>query len=87
LHHPELDRRDLVGLIKFLSQPLPRIYAKRIKDSYKVFIDAKDIRGLIDEIRKIKIDSGKEETKISQKTSQPLKKEDLHLICFDYLSA
>jgi hypothetical protein len=31
LHHPELDRRELVKLIGFLSQPLPRVYGKRLK--------------------------------------------------------
>ena len=87
LHHPELDRRELVGLIGFLSQPLPRVYGKRLKVLYKAFVDTKDINELIGGIRKLRDESGKEERKFSQKTSQPLKKEDLHLICFDYLSA
>jgi SNF2 family DNA or RNA helicase len=87
LNHPELDRRELVGLIGFLSQPLPRVYGKRLKVLYKAYVDAKDIKELVDEIKKLRDESGKEERKFSQKTSQPLKKEDLHLICFDYLSA
>jgi len=87
LNHPELDRRELVGLIGFLSQPLPRVYGKRLKVLYKAYVDAKDIKELVDEIKKLRDESGKEERKFSQKSSQPLKKEDLHLICFDYLSA
>lgn len=87
LHHPELDRRELVGLIGFLSQPLPRVYGKRLKVLYRAHVNAKNIKELVDEINKLRDESGKEERKFSQKTSQPLKKEDLRLICFDYLSA
>jgi hypothetical protein len=87
LHHPELDRKELVSLMGFLSQPLPRIYGKRLREQYKAFSDTKDINRLVEEVRKLRDESGKEETKFSQRTSRPLKKEDLHLICFDYLSA
>jgi hypothetical protein len=87
LNHPELYRKELVGLIGFLSQPLPRIYGKKLKERYKAFSDTKDINKLVEEVRKLREESGKEETKFSQKISQPIKKEDLHLICFEYLSA
>jgi hypothetical protein len=66
---------------------MPRIYGKKLKEQYKAFSDTKDINRLFEEVRKLKGESGKEEMKISQKTSLSLKKEDLHLICFNYLSA
>jgi hypothetical protein len=86
LHHPEMDRNDLVNLIAFLSQPLPRIYGKKLREFYKEFSGNKDIAGLVENVKKIRLESGKEEEVPAQKRPQTLKKEDLHLICFDYLS-
>jgi len=87
LHHPQMDRNELVNLIGFLSQPLPRIYGKKLREFYKEFSGNKDIAGLVEKVKKIKMESGKEEEVPAQKRPQALEKEDLHLICFDYLSA
>jgi hypothetical protein len=81
-----MDRNDLVNLIAFLSQPLPRIYGKKLREFYKEFSGNKDIAGLVENVKKIRLESGKEEEVPAQKRPQTLKKEDLHLICFDYLS-
>jgi SNF2 family DNA or RNA helicase len=87
LHHPEMDRNELVSLISFLSRPLPRIYGRKLREFYKEFSANKDISGLVEKVKKIKIESGREEEVPAQKWPQALRKEDLHLICFDYLSA
>jgi SNF2 family DNA or RNA helicase len=87
LHHPEMDRNELVSLIGFISRPLPRIYGRKLREFYKEFSGNKDIAGLVEKVKKIKMESGKDEEVPAQKKPQALRKEDLHLICFDYLSA
>jgi Helicase conserved C-terminal domain len=87
LHHPEMDRNELVNLISFISRPLPRIYGRKLREFYKEFSGNKDIVGLVEKVNKIRMESGKVEEIPAQKRPQALKKEDLHLICFDYLSA
>jgi SNF2 family DNA or RNA helicase len=87
LNHPEMDRNDLVSLISFISRPLPRIYGRKLREFYKEFSGNKDIAGLVEKVKKIKMESGKDEEVPVQKRPQALRKEDLHLICFDYLSA
>jgi hypothetical protein len=87
LHHPGMDRNELVSLISFISRPLPRIYGRKLREFYKEFSGNKDIAGLVEEVKKIKMESGKDEEVPAQKRPQTLRKEDLHLICFDYLSA
>lgn len=87
LNHPEMDRNELVSLISFISRPLPRIYGRKLREFYKEFSGNKDIAGLVEKVKKIKIESGKNEEIPAPKRPQALKKEDLHLICFDYLSA
>jgi hypothetical protein len=87
LNHPEMDRKELVSLISFISHPLPRIYGRQLREFYKEFSKNKDIAGLVEQVKKIKMESGKVEKAPAQKRPQALKKEDLHLICFDYLSA
>jgi hypothetical protein len=86
LNHPEMNRSELVGLIGFLSQPFPRIYGKKLREIYKEFSEERDIGKLVDGVKKLKTESGKEERTAPQKDSQHLRREDLHLICFDYLS-
>ena len=87
LNHPEMDRNELVSLISFISRPLPRIYGRKLREFYKEFSGNKDIAGLVEKVKKIKIESGKDEEIPAQKRPQALRKDDLHLICFDYLSA
>ena len=87
LHHPEMDRNELINLISFISRPLPRIYGRKLREFYKEFSGNKDINGLVGNVKKIRLEIGKEEETLAQKRPQALKKEDLHLICFDYLSA
>jgi SNF2 family DNA or RNA helicase len=87
LHHPEMDRNELVSLIGFISRPLPRIYGRKLREFYKEFSANKDIAGLVEKVKKIRMESGKDEEVPLQKRPKALRKEDLHLICFDYLSA
>jgi len=87
LNHPEMDRNELVSLISFISRPLPRIYGRKLREFYKEFSGNKDIAELVEKVKKIKMETGKDEEIPAQKSPQALKKEDLHLICFDYLSA
>ena len=87
LNHPEMDRNELISLISFISRPLPRIYGRKLREFYKEFSGNKDIAGLVEKVKKIKIESGKNEEIPAPKRPQALRKEDLHLICFDYLSA
>jgi hypothetical protein len=53
LNHPEMNRRDLVDLIEFLSQPMPRIYGKKLRELYKNFSEDKNIAKLAEEVKKI----------------------------------
>ncbi len=87
LNHPEMDRVELISLISFISRPLPRIYGRKLREFYNDFSGNKDIAGLVEKVKKIKMESGKDEEVPAQKRPQALRKEDLHLICFDYLSA
>ncbi len=101
LHHPEnKNGESLVVCLsypwgRFLdgkdeardSRPLPRIYGRKLREFYKEFSGNKDIAGLVEKVKKIKMESGKDEEVPAQKRPQALRKEDLHLICFDYLSA
>jgi hypothetical protein len=86
LNHPEMDRKELVGLISFISRPLPRIYGRKLREFYREFSGNKDVVGLVKRVKEIRKESGRKEEFPAQKRSQTLKKEDLHLICFDYLS-
>jgi hypothetical protein len=87
LNHPEMDRNELISLITFISRPLPRIYGRELREFYKEFSGNKDIAGLVEKVKKIKMESGKDEEVPLQKRPKALRKDDLHLICFDYLSA
>ena len=84
MRSPTLDRKEVVALRKFIDQPLPNVYIRTLRASYNKFMDNEDALALIDTIREVQDKMGETETKTpTDKTV--IQRDDLKLICFDYV--
>jgi hypothetical protein len=84
LNSPQLQRKDVKAAIQVLAAPLPRVHVKSVRQAYEGFSKDKDPLKLVQTVLRLKEVIGEAEFS-NAVTSPAIKREDLHLICFDYI--
>jgi superfamily II DNA or RNA helicase len=84
MNNPALARRDLLDLIKFLGQPMANVYVRDLRQAYEAYSAGRELGVLLERIREIQIAVGEIEVK-SDESVPAVRREDLHLVCFDYV--
>jgi superfamily II DNA or RNA helicase len=87
LSRPDVDRARAVEAIKFVSLPMRKTQANRLRDAFKEFQQGGNIMPLLGAIEEIRARFG--EPAASQPTAQEpapsISRDDLRLICFDVI--
>ena len=87
LNHPELDRKEAIDLIRFLNQPMMSVQIKGLRVTLKNYKSAGQVKQLIEEVRKLRAMVAEPETaSYGTSGSSALRREELRLICFEFLS-
>lgn len=87
LNHPDLDRKEAIELIRFLNQPMLSVQIKQLRAALKGFKAAGQVNDLIGEVRKLRqIVADPDTGSYAQPEKSKLQREDLRLICFEFLS-
>src|SRR5258705_186196 len=81
--YPEISRDEIREMRKFLKQPLPGVYVKRLRSSLQDFKLSKNILDLLAVARELQQAFGVVET--VEKPQQHISREDLHLTCYEYV--
>lgn len=84
LSSPAAKRQDVKDAMQRLSQPMTHTSVRTLRKAYEKFIEEKDVETLVRSIRATKnlrteLDEPGESSKVL------LKREDLHLVCFDFV--
>src|SRR5207249_10106114 len=84
INNPAISRKDVIAAIQQLNLPLPGVYVKTLRKAYEAFTaTARD-----DELLAA-VQSHSQEKEIPASTGSesktPVRREDLKLICFDYV--
>ncbi|MGO9613523.1 MAG: helicase-related protein [Dissulfurispiraceae bacterium] len=85
LNHPDVKRKEALEAIKYLNQPLPGAQIKELRKAYKEFQKNTIPEALIGMIISMRQKYGTRAIGITETGRIDLKREDLKLICFDYL--
>ena len=81
LNQPGVSRADLTAALQRVNVPQPRVYIKALKKAYETFKLNGQIAELVDSAKNIgELDSTNE-----QPRANTLKRDDLKLICFEYI--
>ena len=89
INHPDIDRGGAIAAIKFLNEPRLAVQIKELREIYKTFTKDGQAKQLIDKISHMIKKTGvneKRETTLSTSSRINLQREDLYLICFDFIS-
>ncbi|GCE14295.1 helicase-related protein [Tengunoibacter tsumagoiensis] len=81
--HPGFNRQEIIDAIRRLNVPQPRVYIKTLKKAYDIFTKNGQLSELLQSVLSI---GEATDLRPIQRIQQPrLKREDLKLICFDYI--
>lgn len=86
LNHPELDRKEAIELIRFLNQPMLSVQIRQLRAALRNFKTAGQVKTLIEEVRKLRGMVTEPEATPYGDERKPIRREDLRLICFEFLS-
>ncbi len=83
MNHPDVDRQDVRLLIKGISMPLRNVHLKALRAAFQEFNRTNDLPQMIAALRSMPM------VDVSSTTGRPasrvLAREDLHLVCFDFV--
>ncbi len=84
INSPSVNRKEIIAAIQHLTQPQPGVYIKELRKAYESFSTSGQIDDLLVAVRSI---SQKQTQPISQESEAtvPVRREDLKLVCFEYV--
>jgi len=85
---PDFNRKEVIAAMQKLNIPQPRVYVKALRKAYDEYKKSRNVQDLLSTVQSIgAIDA--EETKANGRNGEgrkhPLRREDLKLVCFDYV--
>ena len=84
LNSPAISRQEVRSAMKKLSQPMAHVAIKELRSAYRAFSQHQDIHQLVNAVPTSATSETEQEDHNIQR-SVSLKREDLHLVCFDYV--
>jgi hypothetical protein len=89
LNHPELDRQELRELRRFLRQPLVGASVQQLRKALQTYSSTNDVRVLVETVRALYQHQGAFSPSglSDEKPVSKIRREDLKLICYEYIYA
>jgi superfamily II DNA or RNA helicase len=85
LNHPEVDREHTLQIIRYLSVPMLPGHIKELKKAYSEFQKAGQIAVFLDALDAMRMKFGSMASQPQTQREAELTRDDLHLVCFDYI--
>jgi superfamily II DNA or RNA helicase len=87
INHPSFNRKEIITAMQQVVQPQPGVYIKTLRKAYELFLTTHAIDDLMATIKSIgDATTTTKNTPDNENTGKsPVKREDLKLICFDYI--
>jgi len=87
INSPAVSRKEIIAAIQRLNEPQPGVYIKTLRKAYEVFTADNQIDELLTAVKSIgaATELSDDSNTSNQESKSPVKREDLKLICFDYV--
>ena len=89
LNNPDVDRRELREFRKFLKQPLVGASVQQLRKALQTYSSTNDVQVLIETVQALHTHQGEFSSNgaSDKKLVHRIKREDLKLICYEYVYA
>ncbi len=91
INSPAINRKEIIAAIQRLNEPQPGVYVKTLRKAYEAFTSNAQVDELLAAVKSIGAgtnvpgNGGAASSADSPGDKTPIKREDLKLICFDYV--
>ena len=88
INSPTVSRKAIVEAVQKLNEPQPSVYVRALRKAYETFAASGDLTALLEAIGNLDTSTGNGAATGEDEDAIPrraIKREDLRLICFDYL--
>ena len=91
INSPAINRREIIAAIQQLNEPQPGVYIKNLRKAYESFLAHARVEELLAAVKSIGAganapgNGGAANSADSPEGKTPVKREDLKLVCFDYV--
>jgi hypothetical protein len=86
INNPAVSRKDMIAAIQQLNQPLPGVYIKELRRAHESFSASGQVAELLATVQGIsQATVTVEPASTIGESKAPVRREDLKLVCFDYL--
>lgn len=87
LHNPIFDREEIRELRQFLKRPLVGASVQLLREAMKAYSTTNEFEPLMETLRALHQQQGNSEVEETRPKGKRLTREDLHLVCFEYISS
>ena len=85
IHHPTVSRIEIIAAIQRVTEPQPGVFIKALRKAYETFLTNNELDTLLAAVKSIGIDTVSNGDNGNSEVKSPVRREDLKLICFDYV--
>ncbi len=85
IHHPAVSRKEIIAAIQRVTEPQPGVHIKALRKAYETFLTNSELDTLLTAVKSIGIDTVSNADSGNVEVKRPIRREDLKLICFDYV--
>ena len=82
---PEVDRGELLELRRFLKQPLVGAAVKTLREAVNAYSSSHDIGPLVEVLRALRAQQEPTDSDHERQPRHVVQRDDLHLVCFEYV--
>ena len=84
LNHPNFDRQQMRQALNFLKQPMENVYVTRLREALKIYKSDQNADSLIALVEELQQEKGFVEEG-DAKAIRTFEREEMHLICYEYV--
>jgi len=85
MNRPDLDRGDVIAALKFLSVPMTGVQVRELREAHRQYQESGQTAELLAAVLDLRETYGQNGKERPASGTEPIKREDLRLICFDYI--
>ena len=87
INNPAISRKEVIAAIQRLNEPQPNVYIRTLRKAYEAFTTTNQISELLAAVQNISstTEAPEDSNTSNPESKSPVKREDLKLICFDYI--
>jgi superfamily II DNA or RNA helicase len=87
INSPAVNRKEIIAAIQRLNEPQPGVYIKTLRKAYEAFTANNQIDEILTAVKSIgtATELPDDDNTSNPESKSPVKREDLKLICFDYV--